>query len=170
MKSYSDEIKQSKILKKIIKCIGVMVILLLVLFITFTVIWRSTEKKELQYFQTGLQQEGFKFDEKLGHYYLEEDNIVYSLANWTELNLFDFNIDGVVDAEINGQDISMRIISKDWIGLDLGDSNIEVDKDGNIIKGDLDDTDNILYEEMRGNIETMVKKGLEIYDSVYKEE
>lgn len=117
-----------------------------------------------------MQQEGFKFDEKLGHYYLEEDNIVYSLANWTELNLFDFNIDGVVDAEINGQDISMRIISKDWIGLDLGDSNIEVDKDGNIIKGDLDDTDNILYEEMRGNIETMVKKGLEIYDSVYKEE
>ncbi len=171
VKNYSERIKQSKILKNIIKCIGVIVILLLVLFITFIVIWRSTEKKELQYFQAGLQQEGFKFDEKLGYYYLEEDNIIYNLANWTELNLFDFNMDGVVDAEIKGQDISMRIVSKDWIAVKLGHSDtIEVDKDGNIIKGSVADKHKVLYEEMKENINSMVKKGLEIYASVYKEE
>lgn len=170
VKNYSEQIKQSKILKNIIKFIGVTVILVLVLFITLVGVWRNAEKKELQYFQTGLQQQGFKFDENLGYYYLEDDNIIYNIANWTELNLFDFNIDGVVDAEIEGQDISMRIISKDWIAVKLSDSEtIQVDKNGNIIKGSVADKDKILYENMKENINSMVKKGLEIYASVYKE-
>ncbi|EOU1491169.1 helix-turn-helix transcriptional regulator [Clostridium perfringens] len=170
VKNYSEQIKQSKFLKNIIKFIGVTVILVLVLFITLVGVWRNAEKKELQYFQTGLQQQGFKFDKKLGYYYLEDDNIIYNIANWTELNLFDFNIDGVVDAEIDGQDISMRILSKDWIFVKLSDSEtIQVDKNGNIIKGTLADKDKILYDKMKENINLMVKKGLEIYASVYKE-
>lgn len=170
VKNYSEQIKQSKILKNIIKCIGITVVLVIVLFITLVGVWRNAEKKELQHFQTGLQQQGFKFDEKLGCYYLEDDNIIYNLANWTELNLFDFNIDGVVDAEIKGQYISMRIVSKDWIVVKLSDgTTIEVDKNGNIIKGSVADKDKILYENMKENINSMVKKGLEIYDSVYTE-
>lgn len=170
VKNYSEQIKQSKILKNIIKCIGITFVLVIVLFITLVGAWRNAEKKELQHFQTGLQQQGFKFDEKLGHYYLEDDNIIYNLANWTELNLFDFNIDGVVDAEIEGQDISMRIVSKDWIVVKLSDgTTIEVDKNGNIIKGSIADKDKISYENMKENISSMVKKGLEIYASVYTE-
>lgn len=170
VKNYSEQIKQSKILKNIIKCIGITFVLVIVLFITLVGVWRNAEKKELQHFQTGLQQQGFKFDEKLGHYHLEDDNIIYSLANWTELNLFDFDIDGVVDAEIEGQDISMRIVSKDWISVKLNNSeSIQLDRDGNIIKGSVSDKDKILYEDMRENINSMVKKGLEIYASVYKE-
>lgn len=159
VKNYSEQIKQSKILKNIIKCIGITVVLVIVLFITLVGVWRNAEKKELQHFQTGLQQQGFKFDEKLGCYYLEDDNIIYNLANWTELNLFDFNIDGVVDAEIKGQYISMRIVSKDWIVVKLSDgTTIEVDKNGNIIKGSVADKDKILYENMKENINSMVKK------------
>lgn len=171
MKNYSDQIKQNKIFKKISKCIGITVVLLLVLFITSVGVWRSTEKKELQYFQSGLQQQGFEFNEKLGYYSLEEDNVTYTLANCTELDLFDFNLDGFVDGEIKGQEISMRIVSKDWISVELGSStDIQVDKDGNIIKGSIADNDRVLYDNMKETINSMVKKGLEIYDSVYKEE
>ena len=70
VKNYSEQIRQSKIFKNIIKCIGVIFILLIISFVTLIVIWRSTEKKELQYFQLGLQQQGFKFNEKLGYYSL----------------------------------------------------------------------------------------------------
>lgn len=171
LKNYSEQIKHSKILKNIIKCIGISVVLLIVLFITLVGVWRNAEKKELQHFKTGLQQQGFKFDEKLGYYCLEDDNIIYNLANWTDLDLFDFNIDGVVDAEIEEQDISMRIVSKDWIVVKLiHGTNIEVDKNGNIIKGSVADKDKILYENMKENINSMVKKGLEIYAAVYTEE
>ena len=82
VKNYSEQIKQSKLLKNIIKFIGITVILVLVVFITLVVVWRNVEKKELQYFQTGLQQQGFKLDERLGYYYLEDDNIIYNIANY----------------------------------------------------------------------------------------
>lgn len=171
VKSLNKKIKQSKIIKTILVIIGVTIALSIAVYSITYIYWRNTEKKLITHYQEGLKQQGFIHKQKVGPWTLEEGDIIYTMGNWTELNLFDFDLYDGVDVEIKDQGIFMRIADKDWIGIELSNiSYVEVDRDGNIVKGKVADKDKALYDENKEKFKLMIKRGLEIYDSVYMEE
>lgn len=171
VKSLNKKIKQSKIIKTILIVIGIIITLSIAAYSITYICWRNTEKKLITHYQEGLKEQGFQHKKKIGPWTLEEGDIIYTMGNWTELNRFDFDLYDGVDVEIKDQGIFMRIVDKDWIGIELSNiSHIEVDKSGNIVKGKIADKDKALYEENKEKFKLMIKRGLEIYDSVYMEE
>ena len=171
VQNLNKKILQSKVLKNITLAIGILIILAVIAYSIAYVIWRNNENKLINYYQTGLKQQGFKVDKKVGNCTLKEDDIIYYLGNWTKLNLFDFDLYDGVEGEIEGQGIFMRIADKDTIIIELSNlTSIYVDGKGNIVKGKIADKDKKLYDDMKDKINLMVKRGLEIYDSVYIED
>lgn len=169
----NKKIKQTELLKKIAKPLCIIIVLALTTYIIMFLNWRNTEKELINYFKEGATAQGFTKPEKASPYYLTENGIRYTVPNFTELNLFDYTMDGWIDAEIKDSpintNISMRMLSNDSIFLSIGDSkSVKTDTNGEIIDGSFPDDTQQIYEEYKDQITVMIKKSADMYDSLYK--
>lgn len=169
----NKKIKHTELLKKIVKPLCFIIVIALTAYIIMYINWRNTEKELISYFNKGVQEQGFTKPAKVSPYYLKENGITYTVPNFTELNLFDYTMDGSIDAKINDTpnyiDISITMLSNELILLSIGDTkSVMTDKNGEIIEGSFPDETQKIYEEYKDQITVMIKKSVDMYDKIYK--